>query len=109
MNQQYGAHPPSGQFYPTRRHNAEQVSVPSNGRAQQSPQDTTGVGSSLSTPLSPMFSPLGSGHSTHSNSTMGSRPYNPQQWGQPNVVGGSHIVFSPTQRITREATGMEGE
>ncbi|THZ30857.1 hypothetical protein D6C91_01008 [Aureobasidium pullulans] len=107
MNQQYGAHPPSGQFYPTRRHNAEQVSVPSIGRAQQSPQDTTGVGSSLSTPLSPMFSPLGSGHSTHSNSTMGSRPYNPQQWGQPNVVGGSHIVFSPTQRITREATGME--
>jgi hypothetical protein len=99
MSEQYGVYPPSGQFRPALQHHA------SNG-SQNSPRDNV---SSLSTPLSPMFGPSGSGHSTRSNSAMTSRPYNPQQWGQSNVVGGSHMAFSPTQRFARDTPGMEGE
>lgn len=99
MSEQYGAYPPSGQFHPNLQHHAS-------SRSQESPRDNT---SSLSTPLSPMFGPSGSGNPTHGTLTMASRPYNPQQWGQRNVVGGSHLAFSPTQRLTRDTTGMEGE
>ncbi|KAI4728634.1 hypothetical protein E4T49_03623 [Aureobasidium sp. EXF-10728] len=97
MNEQYGAYPPSGQSHPSLQHHAS-------NRSQESPRDNA---PSLSTPLSPMFGSLGSGQSTHGSFNMASRPYNPQQWGQNNVVGGSHMAFSPTQRFARDTTGME--
>jgi hypothetical protein len=99
MSDQYGAYPPSGQFRPTLQHHAS-------NRSQESPRDNA---SSLSTPLSPMFGPSGSGQSSHGNLVMASRPYNPQQWRQNNVVGGTHMAFSPTQRFARDTTGMESE
>jgi hypothetical protein len=99
MSEQFGVYPPSGQFHPALQHHAS-------NRSQESPRDNA---SSLSTPLSPMFGPSGSGHPTHGNSVMTSRPYNPQQWSQNNVVGGTHMSFSPTQRFARDTTGMEGK
>ncbi|KAI5203659.1 hypothetical protein E4T39_04110 [Aureobasidium subglaciale] len=97
MNHQHGVFLPPGQSHPIFQQNT----------ANTSAEHLRDNAAALSTPLSPMFSPPGSGHSTHTSTVMPSRPYNPQQWGQNSHAGGAHMAFSPTQRFARDTTGME--
>ncbi|KAI5274712.1 hypothetical protein E4T47_02267 [Aureobasidium subglaciale] len=97
MNQQHDVFLPPAQSQPILQQNAANVFA----------EHLRDNAAALSTPLSPMFSPPGSGQSTHTNTAMSSRPYNPQQWGQSSHIGGAHMAFSPTQRFARDTTGLE--
>jgi hypothetical protein len=103
----HGAYNPPAHFHNVQRQYAEQTPLLASNRAQGAPPSNLGFESALSTPLSPMFSPLGSARSSHSDSAMSSRPYNPQRWGLNSNTRGAHLTFPPNQTAARESTGME--
>lgn len=107
MNQQHGAYPGSAQVHPPSRQYAEHAFLSISNQALGTTAQDIASGSSLSTPLSPMFSALT--QPGHGNTAMASRTYNPQQWNQGNNIQSSHMAFSPSQRSANEASGMEGE